>query len=76
MAYFNKLSAVFSSDSLCNEALYRAEIFRFLKFVCHDHCDQLGYAGKQKISMKRFCVLCLAVSEAETVLDVIDGTLD
>ena len=36
----------------------------------------MGYAGKQKVGMKSLCILRLAFSETETVLDVIDGALD
>ena len=44
--------------------------------VRHNYCYQLGYTGKQKGRMKGLGVLCLAVSETETVFDVIDGALD
>ena len=41
-----------------------------------NYCYQLCYAGKKKIGMKSFCILCLAISEAEAVLEVINGALD
>ena len=44
--------------------------------VRHDYRYQLCYAGKQKVGMKSFSVLCLAASETETVFDVIDGALN
>jgi len=44
--------------------------------VRHDYRYQLGYAGQQKVGMKSFGILCLAVSETETVFDMIDGALD
>ena len=44
--------------------------------VRHDYRYQLGNAGKQKVGMKCLGVLCLAISEAETVFDMIDGALD
>ena len=44
--------------------------------VRHNYRYQLSYAGKQKVGMKSLCILCLTVSETETVFDVIDGALD
>ena len=44
--------------------------------VRHDYRYQLSYASEQKVGMKGLCILCLAVSETETVFDVIDGALD
>ena len=76
MTYFNKLSTLFSSGSLCDETLKRAEVFRFVDPVRHDYRYQLRYAGEQKVGMKGLCILCLAVSETETVFDVIDGALN
>ena len=40
--------------------------------VCHHYRYQLGYAGKQKVGMECFCILCPAVSETEAVFDVVD----
>ena len=51
-------------------------MFRFVDPVRHNYRYQLGYAGKQKVGMKSLCILRLAFSETETVLDVIDGALD
>ena len=44
--------------------------------VRYDYGYQLCYAGKQKVGMKGFSILCLAVSETETVFDVINGALN
>ena len=44
--------------------------------VRHDYRYQLRFAGEQKVGMKGLCILCLAVSETETVFDVIDGALN
>ena len=44
--------------------------------VRHDYRYQLGYAGKQKVGMKCFRILCLAASETETVFDVVNGALN
>ena len=44
--------------------------------VRHDYRYQLSYASKQKVGMECFSILCLAISEAEAVFDVIDGALD
>ena len=44
--------------------------------VRNNYRYQLGYAGKQKVGMEGSCILRPAISEAETVFDVIDGALD
>ena len=44
--------------------------------VRNNYSYQLGYAGKQKVGMEGPCILRPAISETETVFDVIDGALD
>lgn len=45
----------------------------FVDFICNNHCDKLGNAGKDQVCMERLLIMGPASGNTIAVLEVIDG---